>query len=122
LASLLGEYSFVKVMPMKERRKYERLQLKLPARLEINSLQRAEMFELQTRDISAAGVLLLGTTAQFAVGTHCHLELIVSSERIKELTGVQGLIKIEGTVVRSTPDGVAICFDGDCQILGLKGS
>jgi len=107
---------------MKDRRKYERFQLELPARLEMNSSQRTEIFELRTRDISAAGALLLGTSAQFLAGTRCHLELIVASERIKELTGVQGLIKVEGTIVRSTPDGVAICFDGDCQILGLKGS
>jgi len=107
---------------MKDRRKYERFQLELPARLEMNSSQRTEIFELRTRDISAAGALLLGTSAQFLAGTRCHLELIVASERIKELTGVQGLIKVQGTIVRSTPDGVAICFDGDCQILGLKGS
>ena len=107
---------------MKDRRKYERFQLELPARLEVNSSQRTEIFELRTRDISAAGALLLGTSAQFLAGTRCHLELIVASERIKELTGVQGLIKVEGTIVRSTPEGVAICFDGDCQILGLKGS
>ena len=107
---------------MKDRRKYERFQLELPARLEVNSSQRTEIFELRTRDISAAGALLLGTSAQFLAGTRCHLELIVASERIKELTGVQGLIKVEGTIVRSTPEGVAICFDGDCQILGLNGS
>ena len=107
---------------MKDRRKYERFQLELPARLEMNSSQRTEIFELRTRDISAAGALLLGTSVQFLAGTRCHLELIVASERIKELTGVQGLIKVQGTIVRSTPDGVAICFDGDCQILGLKGS
>ena len=107
---------------MEERRKYERLQLELPARLEINLAERTEIFELQTQDISAAGALLLGTTEQFPVGTRCQLDLIVTSERIKEITGVQGLIKVEGTVVRSTPDGVAVCFDGDCQILGLKGS
>jgi hypothetical protein len=107
---------------MEERRKYERFQLELPARLEINSSQRTEIFALRTRDISAAGALLLGTTAQFPTGTRCNLELIVTSERIKELTGVQGLIKVEGTIVRSTPEGVAICFDGDCHILGLKGS
>jgi len=97
---------------MKDRRKYERFQLELPARLEMNSSQRTEIFELRTRDISAAGALLLGTSAQFLAGTRCHLELIVASERIKELTGVQGLIKVQGTIVRSTPDGVAICFDG----------
>ena len=107
---------------MKERRTYERFQLSLPARLEMNSSGKKEIFELQTKDISAAGALLVGTTEQFPAGTRCQLELIVTSERIKELTGVQGLIKIEGTIVRSTPGGVAICFDGDCQILGLKGS
>jgi hypothetical protein len=105
---------------MKERRKYERFQLELPARLELNSSGITEIFVLHTRDISAAGALLVGTTEQYPAGTRCGLELIVTSERIKELTGVQGLIKTEGTIVRSTPDGVAICFDGDCQILGLK--
>ena len=107
---------------MEERRKYERLQLELPARLEMNSAERTEIFDLQTKDISAAGALLLGTTEQYPAGTRCQLELIVTSERIKELTGAQGLIKVEGTVVRSTPDGVAICFDGECELLGLKGS
>ena len=107
---------------MQERRIYERFQLSLPARLEMNSTGKKEIFELQTKDISAAGALLVGTTEQFPAGTRCQLELIVTSERIKELTGVHGLIKLEGTIVRSTPDGVAICFDGDCQILGLKGS
>ena len=106
---------------MEDRRKYERFQLELPARLEINSSQTTEMFELQTSNISSAGALLLGTTAQFAVGTRCHLELIVTSERIKELTGLNGLIKVDGTIVRSTPEGVAVCFDGECEILCLKG-
>jgi hypothetical protein len=109
-------------MQMKERRTCERFQLSLPARLELNSAGKKEVFELETKDVSAAGALLLGTTEQYPVGTRCHLELIVASEKIKELTGVQGLIKIDGIVVRSTPDGVAICFDGGCQILGLKGS
>jgi hypothetical protein len=107
---------------MKERRKHERLQLELQARLEMNAVERTEIFELQTQNISAAGALLVGTTEEFLVGTRCQLELIVSSERIRELTGVQGLIKVEGTIVRSTPEGVVVCFNGDCQILGLKGS
>ncbi|UCF02928.1 MAG: PilZ domain-containing protein [Deltaproteobacteria bacterium] len=109
-------------LPMKERRTCERFQLSLPARLEMDSSEKTEIFELHTRDVSAAGALLLGAPSQFPTGTRCQLELIVASERIKELTGVQGLIKIEGTVVRSTPEGVAVCFDGECEILGLKGS
>ena len=106
---------------MKERRTCERFQLSLPARLEMNSTEKKEIFELQTRNISAAGAFL-NTTGRFPVGTRCHLELIVASERIKEITGGHGLIKVDGTIIRSTPEGVAICFDGECQILGLKKS
>jgi hypothetical protein len=106
---------------MKERRIYERFQLSLPARLEMNYSEKKEIFELQTKDISAAGVLL-STKERFAVGARCQLELTVTSKKIRELTGAQSLIKVQGTVVRSTADGVAICFDGECEILGLKGS
>ena len=106
---------------MKERREYERFQLALPARLEIATSVKKEIFDSQTRDISAAGAFLF-TTERLSEGTRCRLELTVPSNRIKELTGAQSLIKVEGTVVRSTPDGVAICFDGECQLLSLKGS
>ena len=105
---------------MKDRRKYERFQLELPARLTMNSSQRTEIFELQTSDISAAGAFFRAKE-RVVIGTRCIVELTVTSERIKQLTGAQSLIKAEGIVVRSTPDGVAICFDGDCQILGLRG-
>jgi hypothetical protein len=87
----------------------------------MNSLQTKEIFELKTRNISAAGAFFKAKE-RFVIGTRCQLELTVTSERIKQLTGAQSFIKVEGIVVRSTPDGVAICFDGDCQILGLKGS
>jgi hypothetical protein len=106
---------------MIDRRKYERFQLELPVRLIMNSPQRTEMFELQTRDISAAGAFLK-TAERFSLGTRCLVELTGASERIRQLTGAQSLIKVEGIVVRSSPEGVATCFDGDCQILGLKGS
>jgi hypothetical protein len=106
---------------MKERREYERFQLALPARVEMAASVKKEIFDAQIRDISAAGAFLL-TTERLSEGTRCRLELTVPSNRIKELTGAQGLIKVEGTVVRSTPDGVAVCFDGECKILGLKAS
>ncbi len=104
---------------MKERRKYERFQLILPARMHLIALEKKQIFDLHTKDISAAGVFL-HTAEQFSEGTRFHLEMTVPSERIKELTGAQSLINVEGTVVRSTPTGVAICFDGECQILTLN--
>lgn len=106
---------------MEERREYERFQLTLPARLQIATSVKKEIFDAQTRDISASGAFLL-TTESLSESTWCRLELTIPSNRIKELTGAQSLIKVKGTVVRSTPDGVAICFDGECQLLSLKGS
>ena len=106
---------------MEERREYERFQLALPARLEIATSLKREIFDAQLKDISAAGIFLL-TTERFSEGTRCRLEMTVPSKKIKKLTGAQSLIKATGVVVRSTPDGVAICFDGECQLLSLKGS
>jgi hypothetical protein len=104
---------------MKERRKYERFQLILPARIHLITSEKKQIFDLRTKDISAAGAFLQ-TTEQFPEGTLFHLEMTVPSERIKELTGAQSLINVEGTVVRSTPTGVAICFNGECEILTLN--
>jgi hypothetical protein len=104
---------------VKERRKYERFQLELPARLEMNSLKKREAFEFHTKDVSAAGVFL-NSAVQIPEGTRCQLELTVPSDTIKELTGAQSLIKVEGTVVRVTEKGLAICFDGECEILCLR--
>ena len=106
---------------MEERREYERFQLALPARLEIATSVKKEIFDAQTRDISAGGAFL-NTTEAIPEGTRFRIELTISSEKIKELTGAQSCIEAEGVVVRSTPEGVAICFDGECQILSLKGS
>ena len=106
---------------MNERRQYERFQLALPVRLKTATSLPKEIFNAQTRDISAAGAFL-STNEQFPEGTRCHLELRIPSKRIRELTGTQSYIEVEGVVVRSTPNGVAICFDGDCQILSLKNS
>ena len=106
---------------MKERRKYERFQLVLPTKMEMITEGKRQILNLQTKDISASGAFLK-TTEKFAEGTRCQLELTITSKRIRELTGSQSCIKVEVVVVRSTPEGIAICFDGDCQILSLKNS
>ena len=110
---------FVEGLPMKERRSYERFRLKLPTRMAITISNKQQIFNLHTKDISAAGAFIR-TAEQLPEGAMCRLELTIPSNRIKELTGAQSLIKVEGTIVRSTPEGVAICFDGDCQILRLR--
>jgi hypothetical protein len=106
---------------MEERRLYERFALMLPARMEMVIAEKKQIFDLQTENVSAGGAFL-NTSEQIPEGARFQLKLTIPSEKIKELTGAQSCIEVEGVVVRSTPDGVAICFDGECQILSLKNS
>ena len=105
---------------MKERRRFERFCLALPTRMETISSGQKKVFEFETRDISACGVFI-DALGSFIEGTRIKLNLISRSDRIRELTGLHSLIECEGSVVRSTPTGVAIHFDKECQILSLSG-
>ena len=81
---------------------------------------RKQIFDFETRNISASGVFIYNKES-FPEGTWFKINLTVPSERIKELTGAESLIECEGSVVRSTPTGVAIYFDRECQVLSLRG-
>ena len=103
---------------MKEQRRFERFRLSRPARMEMLTSHGKQIFDFETRDISAGGAFI-NTTEQFPEGTRFKLDLTISSKRIKDLTGLNSLIEGEGSVVRSTPEGVAIQFDGECRIMSL---
>jgi PilZ domain len=105
---------------MKERRKYKRFSLTIPARMEMMRPGRKQIFDFETRNISAGGAFI-DTSEYFTEGIRFKLDLTVSSQRIKSLTGAKGLIECEGNVVRSTPKGIAVHFDKNCQILSLRG-
>lgn len=104
---------------MKERRASERFQLELKGRLETLHTDQPVVMEVLTWDISARGALL-SAPESLPEGTRFRLRLTVPSEKIKELTGAQSIIRVEGQVIRSTPTGMAVCFDGSYQILALK--
>ena len=104
---------------MEERRRFERFHLTLPARMVTVLSGKKQVFEFETRDISASGAFI-DTNSPFPENTRFKLDLTVPSERIKTLTGAMSLIECEGNVVRSTPKGIAICFDKECQIWSLK--
>jgi hypothetical protein len=87
--------------------------------METISSGKKQIFEFETRDISASGAFI-DTTSPFSEGTRFKLNLTAHSKRIKELTGAKSLIQCEGIVIRSTLQGMAVCFDKECQILSLK--
>jgi hypothetical protein len=103
-----------------EKRKYERFEIELPARMEAFLHNRKQAFDLSTKNISASGAFLF-TESPFLTGSHIRMTLTTKNKKIVEITGSQSLIECEGSVVRSTPRGVAICFNKNCQIMCLKG-
>ena len=104
---------------MEERRRFERFQLRLPVRMEVIISGKRQVFDLETKDISAAGVFI-ETSERFSEGTPVQLSMTLSSDRIRELTGSQSLIKVKGIVVRSAPTGLAVGFAGRREILSLN--
>ena len=105
---------------MKEQRRFERFEFAVPARMEAVVSNRKQIFKLRTTNISASGAFI-DTSEKFSEGIRFKLNFTLPNNRIKELTGARGLIECEGSIVRSTSKGMAICFDKECQILSLKG-
>ena len=103
---------------MDERRKLERFDLQVPAKIEvINQDREKEMLDLLTSNICSGGAFL-HTTRPLPEGTQVKVDLILPFDKLKELKqdSQQVYIKVTGTVLRSETEGMAICFDEDYQI------
>jgi len=48
------------------------------------------------------------------------LDFTLPTDNLKELYNIESLKGCKGNIVRSTPQGIAICFDSECNIEGLK--
>jgi hypothetical protein len=104
---------------MKERRQYKRFTFPLPARIEAIKSGRKQVVDLATRDISASGTFIT-TLKSFPEETRFMLDFTIPSDSIKGLKGMKSLRGFTGSMVRSTPYGLAIQFDRECQIESLK--
>jgi len=104
---------------MKERRQYERLMFALPVRIETMMTGRIKVLNLATRDISVSGTFIT-TLTSFPERTRFILDFTIPSDSIKGLNDAKSLRGYAGSMVRSTTHGMAINFDRECQIEGLK--
>jgi len=104
---------------MKEKRQYNRVTIPIPVRLETITLDRKEVLDLETRDISASGTFL-PTLTSFPEGTRFILDFTLPSYSLEEFKDIKSLKGFTGNMVRSTPYGFAIQFDKECQIENLK--
>ncbi len=103
---------------MKERRQFERLSFPFPVRLETMTTNGKKVLDLVTRDISASGTFI-PTLTSFPEGTRFVLDLTFpdNNQTLKDMKRLKGCI---GSLVRSTPHGIAIQFDRECQMETLK--
>ncbi|OPY04167.1 MAG: PilZ domain protein [Syntrophaceae bacterium PtaB.Bin038] len=95
-----------------ERRRLERFDLQVPAKIQVLSPpDTASILELMTKDICAGGAYFPTKTA-LAAGTKVKLDILLPVRGADTLSdGTRGLIKVNGTVIRSGPAGMAIGFD-----------
>ena len=102
---------------MEEQREFERFDLELPAKVEVETSGRAnEIFSLKTSNVSAGGAFF-HTERPLSEGTKVKLNLILAIEKLKKLTGSQCHIKVNGTVVRSEQRDMAIRFQRDYEMM-----
>ena len=104
---------------MKERRLYKRFPAKLPIKLEAISSSRKRVLDLATKDVSVSGTFIT-TLTSFPERTRFILDFTIPSNSIKGLKDVKRLRGYTGSMVRSTCYGMAINFDREYQIEGLK--
>ena len=106
---------------MKERRKLERFHFEVPARIEGSiSGQGDQDCDLSTSNICAGGAFFR-TSDPLPKGTKVKMNLVLPLDRIRELVGHDRVnVRVEGTVLRSGPSGMAVSFNEDYQILPLQ--
>jgi hypothetical protein len=95
-----------------ERRRLERFDLQVPAKIEVmSSADTSTITELLTRDICAGGAYFPTKTA-LPSGTKVKLDILLPVRNVSTIgDNTRGLIKVNGTVIRSGPAGMAIGFD-----------
>ena len=103
---------------MKERRKLERFQLRLPAEIEVVSrvpgLEK-EKLTLQTDNICSGGAFF-HTPTPLPEGTQVKIDMLLNFHRLKTIEKRRPLIKVKGNVLRSEAIGMAIQFDNGYEI------
>jgi hypothetical protein len=104
---------------MIDKRQYERFSFPLPVRLKAMTTDRTKVIDLYTRDLSVSETFIT-TLTSFPEETRFTLDFTIPTDSIKKLKDVKSLKGYTGSMVRSTPQGIAIHFDREWQIESLK--
>jgi hypothetical protein len=102
---------------MEEKRRLERYDLRLPAKIDaLASDEETEVLNLMTSDVCAGGAFF-HTKEPLPEGTEVKIDLVLPLDRLEVKDDfTHAFINVTGTVVRSGPKGMAICFKNDYRI------
>ena len=107
---------------MKERRRFERYSLSLPARLESSDGDGDGSIPagLTTSNISAGGAYVM-TSEPLQQGMEIKMEIILPFNNLKKVrVEKDACVMITGKVVRAEVAGIAVQFNDDCSIMPVN--
>jgi hypothetical protein len=108
---------------MQDRRKLQRFDLALASSVEIlDALAETakDPFKCFTRDVSSGGAYF-PTTRPLSEGTRVRVQMFLNAGNTLP-DPVSAEIRATGYVVRTEPSGMAVCFNGRCNILSPNGN
>ena len=99
-----------------DRREIARFPMELPAWISvINVSEQPNFFEAVTRDVCSKGAFIQ-TDQLLPVGTEVEMNLMLSLNKPPRIETRHSRIDVSGSVVRTEPQGIAICFNKNYQI------
>lgn len=106
---------------MKERRKLERFDLRVPATIEVVAQGESEkkILYVMSKDICAGGAFF-DTMNAVPKETQVKVGMVLNLGKLRGLKRRRARIKVSGTVLRSEPTGMAVGFDKSYKIIPLN--
>lgn len=106
---------------MHEKRTIKRFALQVEAKCCFDNLQSkaAETEKCFTKNISSKGAFLL-THQSLPVGAKVGIHFFIPLPPTSETANPTTVIKTIGKVVRTTNEGMAVCFNSRCRIVGVS--
>ena len=104
-------------MQIVEKRKLERFDLNIPAKVQVVSGGEKEEMKLTTRNICSGGAFFR-TTQPLPVGTEITIDLVLPLGKFQKLKDIkkQVSINLTGKVLHAETTGMGVCFDEEYQI------
>lgn len=96
-----------------EKRQQERYPLHVPINIESYNNIIHTVEPITTKDVSSNGVFISSNELELLEGDKVHMEMVLTIDKLKELFGCSEkvILKIDGSVIRSMENGIAIEFD-----------